>query len=155
MPLAENTLAPYFSLPDKDNKLHSLSKIKSKYSVLYFYPKDNTPGCTLEAVDFTKLRQDFKNLGAEIIGISGGDAKTKTKFCQKNNLYILLLSDADFTICKKYGCFGEKSFLGKKYFGIQRTSFVIHNKKIIKVYENVSAVGHAKEVLAFLKNREK
>src|SRR3989344_696291 len=153
MTLQEHSPAPDFSLPDKDNKIHTLSKIKSEYLVLYFYPKDNTQGCTIEATDFTRLQNDLKKVGAEIIGISGGNNITKAKFCEQHNLKILLLSDEDFAVCKKYGVYGEKRFMGKKFFGIKRTTFIIKNKKIIKVYENVSAAGHGPQVLDFLESK--
>lgn len=153
MVLKENQKASDFALKDKDGKLHKLSDIKTDYTVIYFYPKDNTPGCTIEANEFTELINDFKKLNAEIIGISGGDEESKRKFCDKHNLKIALLSDPNFEISKKYEVYGEKSFLGKKFLGINRTTFVLDkNKKIIRVYENVKALGHAEEVLNFVKN---
>ena len=142
-----------FALKNKDGKLHKLSDIKSNYVVVYFYPKDSTPGCTIEANEFTELINDFKKLNAEVIGISGGDEESKRKFCDKHNLKITLLSDHNFKISKKYGVYGEKSFLGKKFLGINRTTFVLDkNKKIIMVYENVKVQEHAKEILKFVKN---
>lgn len=141
-----------FELRDKDEKIFKLSDIKSDYVVVYFYPKDDTPGCTIEANDFTYYLDEFKKLNAVVVGISGGDSKSKEKFCKKYNLKILLLSDADFNVCKYYGSYGEKNFMGRKYDGIFRNTYILDkNKKIIKIYENVSAKDHAKEVLDFLR----
>lgn len=145
--------APDFELKDKDSKLHSLKNIKSEFTVLYFYPKDNTPGCIIEAKDFTSLINEFKKLKTEIIGISGGDEKSKEKFIEDCDLKINLLSDPDYKICNKYGVYGEKQFMGKHFMGIKRTTFILDkNKNIIKIFENVKAVGHAQEVLNFIKS---
>ncbi|HLP79351.1 MAG TPA: peroxiredoxin [Acidobacteriota bacterium] len=147
--LTVGTKAPDFTLPDKDGKLHSLKNIKSKYTVVYFYPKDNTTGCTLEARDFSVMKQQFESRGITIIGISGGDAASKTKFCTQNELTITLLSDTDYSTSKAFGVYGEKSFMGKIGLGIQRSTFVLdEQKKIVAVFENVNALGHAKNVLA-------
>ena len=100
--LKEGTQAPNFTLKDKNGDEHSLSDVKSRYVIIYFYPKDNTPGCTVEATSFSKNLADLEVLGATIIGISGGDEKTKTKFCDKYNLKVLLLSDTDFAVSDKY-----------------------------------------------------
>lgn len=147
--------APEFILPDKESSLHSLQSIHSKYIVVYFYPKDDTPGCTIEAQEFSKAQPQFTIIGATVIGISGGDQKTKAAFCQKHGLNVLLLSDTHFEICKKYGVYGEKSFMGKKYMGIQRVTFVLdEHKDIIKVFDDVKPAGHAQQVLEFLKVAE-
>ncbi len=143
--------APDFSLKDKNGILYSLSSIESNYIVVYFYPKDDTPGCTIEANEFNAHLIDFKKLDATIIGISGGDEKSKTTFCEKYKLRILLLSDPDFSVCKKYQVYGEKSFMGKTFIGIHRVTYVIKNQKIIKVYEKVNPKGHAEEIISFLK----
>ncbi|MFH1209457.1 MAG: peroxiredoxin [archaeon] len=144
-----------FRLKDKDGKTYSLKEFKKNYIVLYFYPKDSTPGCTLEAKEFNDHLDDFKKLNTQIIGISGGDEKTKTKFCDKHKLKLLLLSDTDFSISKKYKVYREKSFLGKKFLGIVRTTFVLDKSyNIIKQYDKVNPIGHAKEVLKFVKNIE-
>ncbi len=150
-----NNQASDFSLKDRDGKLHSLNDMKAEYFVIYFYPKDNTPGCTVEAIEFTNDISKFEKLNAKIIGISGGDENTKKTFCEKHNLRILLLSDQDFSVCKKYGVYGEKSFMGKKFLGIKRTTFILNsNKKIIKIYENVKPEGHSKEILESIKNEK-
>lgn len=143
--------AKNFTLEDKDGAVVELNSLKSQYVVLYFYPKDDTPGCTLEARDFSKLKAEFEARGAVILGISGGDAKTKQKFCDKHDLSITLLSDTDFAVSTAYGLYGEKSFMGKRYMGITRTTFILDkNKNIIHTFENVKPIGHAKEVLAWL-----
>ena len=149
--LQTNDNAPEFSLKDKDGKIHSLKNINFKYLVLYFYPKDDTPGCTIEAKEFSNDLKKFERLNSKIIGISGGDEISKKKFCEKHNLKVLLLSDPDFSVCKKYGVYGEKSFMGKKFLGIKRTTFVLdRNNKIMKIYENVKPKIHSEEVLNFL-----
>ena len=151
MILEENSIAPDFSLKDKDGKIHKLSDIKSKYIVLYFYPKDDTPGCTIEANSFNRNIEKFKNADAEVIGISGGNEKTKKNFCTKYGLNITLLSDSDFEISKKYGVFKEKNFFGRRINSIGRITFIIKNGKIIKVFRKVYPDRHIQEVLDFLK----
>ena len=120
--------------------------------MIYFYPKDNTPGCTIEAHQFNQHFTEFKKQKVQIIGISGGDEKSKTKFCEKNRLDLLLLSDTDFSVSKKYGVYGKKSFLGRKFMGISRTSYLLDtNKIVLKVYEKVNPFRHAMEVLEDVK----
>ena len=144
-----------FSLKDKNGKTYSLNDFNSNFIILYFYPKDNTPGCTIEAIQFSNHIKEFEELNAQVIGISGGDEKTKTKFCEKHNLKILLLSDPDFSVSKAYGVYGEKSFMGKKYFGISRVTFILDkNKKIIKTYTKVKPPFHSSEVIEFLKKKK-
>ncbi len=155
-PLAEGKKAPAFKLSDKDGTSHKLSDIKSNFVVLFFYPKDSTPGCTIEARGFSKELKKFEKLGAQIVGISGGDEKSKAKFCEKQKLTTLMLSDTDFKVSEKYGVFGPKTFMGKKFNGITRTTFVLDkNKKIIKLYDKVTPASHPKEVLDFLKSLKK
>lgn len=144
--------APAFSLPDKDGVKHALKDIETKYTLVYFYPKDNTSGCTVEGIEFTKFKDKLKKEGLTIIGISGGDEKSKTKFCEKNNLTITLLSDTDFSVSTKFGVYGEKKFMGKTYMGINRVSFLLDkDKKIIKVYNKVKPAEHATEILLEIK----
>src|SRR3989344_1550809 len=140
---------------DKEGKKYSLKNFTSDFIVLYFYPKDDTSGCTIEAQEFTQDLDKFEGLNTIIIGISGGNKETKSKFCNKYNLKVLLLSDPDFLISKKYGVYGEKSFLGKKFMGIKRTTFILDkNRDIIKTYENVKPAGHSEEVLEFIKSKD-
>lgn len=141
-----------FLLKDKDGKSWSLKQIRSKYTILYFYPKDDTPGCTIEAQQFSALKPEFDKLDATIIGISGGDEKTKMKFCDKYGLKILLLSDPTFTVSKAYGVYGEKKFMGRIFNGIKRTSFLLDKaKNIIKTYNEVKPGQHEKQVLEDIK----
>ncbi len=146
--------APEFKLKNKDDEVISLKDIKSDFTVLYFYPKDDTPGCTVEAIEFTKYLPQFKKLKTEIIGISGGTDKTKAKFCTKYDLKISLVSDPDFVVAKKYESFGEKTFMGRKYMGIFRNTFVLDkNKKVLTIFEKVKPEGHAEEVIKFIKEQ--
>ncbi|MGK0209168.1 MAG: peroxiredoxin Q/BCP [Patescibacteria group bacterium] len=155
MNLKFNEKAPTFSLTDKDGVTHSLSDLKYDFLVLYFYPKDNTGGCTLEAQEFTKLLSEFESLNTAVIGISGGTNKTKANFCDKAGLGVTLLSDSDFAVAKSYDSYGQKKFMGKEYMGIMRNTFVIGpNKRIVHIFENVTAGGHADEVLAFVRDME-
>ena len=153
-PVTEGKNAPDFALPDKDGRVHKLKEITSKFTVIYFYPKDNTPGCTVEANMFNRDLSSFKKLDTTIIGISGGDEKSKTKFCEKHGISFPLLSDTDFKVSSKYGVYGEKKFMGRSYMGIARMTFVLdENKKVIKVYEKVKPPTHSKEVLDFIKEQ--
>ena len=149
----EGKKAPSFSLPNQDGELVQLKDIKEDYVVLFFYPKDNTPGCTIEAQEFTAHKKDFKKLNALPLGISGGDEKTKQKFCKKADLDVTLLSDTDGAIGIKYNSYGEKQFMGKKFVGFHRKTLIIGpDRKIIKEYEKVKPEGHSKEVLDFIKS---
>lgn len=152
MVLEINTKAPNFSLPDKDGVKHALQDVDTDYTLVFFYPKDNTPGCTIESVKMTQAKDDFAKLNCTVIGISGGDEKSKTKFCEKHDLTIPMLSDTDNSVGEKYGVFGEKKFMGRTYMGYNRVSFLLDkDKKIIKVYDKVKPPVHTQEVLADLK----
>ena len=153
MSLTIGDKAPSFALKDKDGIIHALAKVKSPYVIVYFYPKDDTPGCTIEAQTFTKDLARFEKSGVAIIGISGGNEESKKKFCSKYGLKVLLLSDTDFSVAKKYGVYIKKSFMGRSFMGIARTTFVLdksHN--IIKVFEKVDPKTHAPEILNFISN---
>ncbi len=150
--LTEGKKAPSFSLPDKDGNKHALADISTPYTLLFFYPKDNTPGCSIESDLMNKNAEEFQELGCTVIGISGGDEKSKTKFCKKYDLEIPMLSDTDFSVSESYGVYGEKKFMGRTYMGISRVSFLLDkDKKIIKVYDNVKPPTHTADVLADLK----
>jgi thioredoxin-dependent peroxiredoxin len=150
--LKEGGKAPSFSLQDKDGEVRKLGEGNFDYTVVYFYPKDNTPGCTIEAQEFSKQIKKFEKAGAAVIGISGGDEKSKIKFCTKHKLKVTLLSDPDFKVASKYGAYGPKTFMGKKFKGINRMTFVLNrHKKVLKIYDKVKAAGHAEEVLNFIK----
>ena len=151
MTLKEGQKAPDFSLKDKDSQIVKLSEIDSNYVVIYFYPKDDTPGCSIEGMEFTSTLDYFDKIDTKVIGISGGNEKSKEKFCDKYGLRVTLLSDSNFEVSSKYRVYGEKNFMGKKYMGIIRTTFILDkNKKIIKIYNKVKAIGHAKKVLRFI-----
>jgi len=150
--IKENSKAPNFKLPSSNNKNFEIKKILSKYMVIYFYPRDNTPGCTNEAKDFSKLYKEFKKLNCEIFGISKDSVESHKKFISKFKIPCKLLSDEKIVALKKYGAWGEKSMYGKKFMGIKRTTVLINPKgKIIKIWNNVKVKDHAKEVLSCLK----
>jgi peroxiredoxin Q/BCP len=150
--IKENSKAPNFKLPSSNNKNFEINKSFDQYLVIYFYPRDNTPGCTSEAKDFTKLYKEFKKLNCEIFGISKDSVESHKKFISKFKIPFELLSDEKITALKKYGAWGEKSMYGKKFMGIKRTTVLINPKgKIIKIWNNVKVKDHAKEVLSCLK----
>jgi peroxiredoxin Q/BCP len=139
--------APGFSLPDKDNKDVSLKDFRGKYVILYFYPKDNTPGCTTEAIGFTGILPELQKLDATVIGISPDSPKSHAKFIEKKNLKVTLLSDEDKKIIKAYGKWGKKTFRGKEYLGVTRSTFLIDPEgKIVYIWSKVSVKGHPEEV---------
>jgi peroxiredoxin Q/BCP len=140
--------APQFSLSDHSGTTYKLKDFAGKTVVLFFYPKDNTPGCTIEAKEFSARLDAFAKKGATLIGISGGTAKTKAKFCTSHALTVPLLSDTDFSVSQAFGVYGEKKFMGRVYLGIYRTTFVINgDQRIEAVFEEVSPEGHADVVL--------
>ena len=150
--IEENLKAPNFKLPSSNNKNFEIKKSFGKYLVIYFYPHDNTPGCTNEAKDFSKLYKEFKKLNCEIVGISKDSIVSHKKFISKFKIPFQLLSDEKIVTLKKYGAWGEKSMYGKKFMGIKRTTVLINLKgKIIKIWNNVKVKDHAKEVLNSLK----
>ena len=147
-----NSKAPIFKLLSSSNQNFEIGKNLSKYLVIYFYPRDNTPGCTNEAKDFAKLYKEFKKLNCEIVGISKDSIESHKKFINKFKIPFQLLSDEKMIALKKYGAWGEKSMYGKKFMGIKRTTVLINPKgKIIKIWNNVKVKDHVKEVLNFLK----
>ena len=144
--------APDFKIPSSNNGEFQLKKCKDQFIVIYFYPKDNTPGCTNEAKDFTKLYKQFKKLNCEIVGVSKDSIESHKKFINKFKIPFQLLSDEKMIALKKYGAWGEKSMYGKEFMGIKRTTVLINPKgKIIKILNNVKVKDHAKEVLNSLK----
>ena len=150
--IKENFKVPNFKLPSSNNKTFEINKSLKQYLVIYFYPRDNTPGCTNEAKDFSKLYKEFKKLNCNIFGISKDSVDSHKKFINKFKIPFQLLSDEKIIALKKYGAWGEKSMYGKKFMGIKRTTFLINPKgKIIKIWNNVKVKDHAKEVLSCLK----
>ena len=151
-----NTKAPDFTLTSTNNTDYSLKKSLGKYVVIYFYPKDDTPGCTIEANDFNKLLPQFKKLNCEVFGISKDNLKSHDKFKEKYQLKFDLLSDEELTVLKKFKVWGKKKFMGREFMGILRTTFLIDKKgKILKIWENVKVKDHAIEVLNALKEIQK
>ena len=151
--LKEKTKAPNFKLPSTSNNIYSLKDSLGKYIVLYFYPKDDTPGCTIETNDFNKLLPKFKKLNCEILGISKDNLKSHDKFRDKYKIKFDLLADEELITLKKYKVWGKKKFMGREFMGIVRTTFLIDKKgKIIKIWNNVKVKDHAKEVLETLQN---
>jgi len=150
--IKENFKVPNFKLPSSNNKTFEINKSLKQYLVIYFYPRDNTPGCTSEAKDFSKLYKEFKKLNCDIFGISKDSVDSHKKFISKFKIPFQLLSDEKIVALKKYGAWGEKSMYGKKFMGIKRTTVLINPKgKIIKIWNNVKVKDHAKEVLSYLK----
>ena len=117
-----------------------------------FYPRDNTPGCTLETKDFTKLYKKFKNLGFEVVGISKDNIKSHLSFKKKYKVPFELLSDEKVNVQKKFGVWGKKSFMGKKFMGTIRSTIIIKNGKILKIWSNVRVKDHAQEVLDYIRS---
>ncbi len=143
--------APDFSLKDTNGNTVKLSALKVKKVVLYFYPKDMTSGCTVEACEFRDYNKDILKKGALVFGVSTDDEKSHQTFTEKYKLNFPLLVDENAEVAKKYGTWGEKSMYGRKYMGMFRTTFIIdENGKIEKVFEKVKPEGHAKEVLEAL-----
>lgn len=148
----EGTVAPDFTLPRDGGGDVTLSALRPGKVVLYFYPKDDTPGCTLEAQDFTARKAEFDAAGTTVIGISKDSVTKHEKFCKKHGLSIVLASDEHGSTCEDYGVWVEKSMYGKTYLGIERTTFLIDGSgKIARVWPKVSVKGHADEVLAAAK----
>ena len=149
--LAVGAAAPAFSAPDQSGKTVSLSDFKGKTVILYFYPKDDTPGCTVEACSFRDEHAVFKKKGAVIIGVSPDNAKAHTKFIEKFALPFILLSDGDHKIAEAYHVWVEKSMYGRKYMGMERSTFVIDPQgKLKAIYRKVKPAEHTAEVLAEL-----
>ena len=142
--------APNFNLSSTSGKNVELSKIKSKYVVLYFYPKDDTPGCTLETKDFNSLFLKFKKAKCEVFGISKDSLNSHKKFKEKYKVKFELLSDEKKQSIKAYKTWGKKKFMGKEFMGQIRSTFLIKNNKILNEWRNVRVKDHAKEVLDFL-----
>lgn len=151
MPLTEGIQAPDFSLPDQDGKSRKLSDYRGTPIVLYFYPKDDTPGCTTEACNFRDDYPNYEQAGVVILGVSPDTPKKHTKFKEKYNLPFTLLADEAHEVCELYQVWGRKKFMGREYDGVFRTTYVIDAEGVIvKVFENVKPDGHSAQVLAAL-----
>jgi thioredoxin-dependent peroxiredoxin len=151
MLLKENGIAPEFSLADETGKTHRLSDYKGKNVLLYFYPRDDTPGCTAEACSFRDDYSAYEKAGVVIIGISADSVASHAKFKAKYHLPFTLLADTDHAVCEQYGVWGTKKMMGREFDGIFRTSYLISpDGKIKKVFAEVKPAGHSQEVLAAL-----
>ncbi|HMB20998.1 MAG TPA: thioredoxin-dependent thiol peroxidase [Spirochaetota bacterium] len=151
--LEKGNIAPEFCLPDKDRNTVCLKDLRSKWVVLYFYPKDNTSGCTLEAIDFTRELDDFKSLNTVILGVSPDSPESHCRFYDKHNLKVTLLSDTEKEVLQQYGAWGTKKMYGKEYQGVIRTTCLVDpDGKIAKVWNNVKVNGHVNEVMDTVKS---
>ena len=143
-----NDNIPNFTLPLSDDSLFNSEELKKKLYIIYFYPKDNTPGCTNEAKDFSSLKEDFDEIDAEIIGISKDSIKKHKNFIEKQDLKIKLASDEKGNVIESFGVWVEKKMYGRTYMGIERSTFIISNeKKILEIYKKVKVKNHANLVL--------
>jgi len=155
MPISENIPAPQFSLQDETGQVRHLSDFQGQAVVLYFYPKDDTPGCTTEACNFRDDYGEYAKAGVVILGVSPDSPKSHAKFKAKYNLPFSLLADTDHAVCEAYGVWGRKKFMGKEYDGVFRTTFVIgKDGQVVKVFENVKTDGHSAQVLEALRASE-
>ena len=145
-----------FCLPDAEGTSICLDSFKGKWVVLYFYPRDNTPGCTIEAMQFNAALEKFADLGAQVIGVSADSQDSHRKFAEKHTLSILLLSDTEHTVLKAYGAWKPKTMFGKEFSGTQRDTFLIDPAgTIVAVWRKVSPKGHAEEVKAALLEKQR
>ncbi|AFY53625.1 Peroxiredoxin [Rivularia sp. PCC 7116] len=143
--------APSFSAVDQHGNLVRLEDFKSSWLVLYFYPKDNTPGCTVEAKDFSEYKSKFDEIGAKIVGVSPDSEKSHCKFINKYNLSIQLLSDPEQEVCEAYGVWQLKKFMGKEYMGVVRSTFLITpDARLAYIWSNVRTKGHVEKVFSKL-----
>jgi peroxiredoxin Q/BCP len=144
--------APDFCLNNQMLEECCLRNYYGKWIVLYFYPKDNTPGCTMEAIYFTKYKQEFEQLNTVILGVSADSCESHKKFADKNNVSLILLSDPQHTVCESYGVWIPKLFLGRSFLGITRTTFLIDpTGTIVHVWQKVKVAGHTNAVLSKIK----
>ena len=147
----KGTTAPDFSLPDENEQIHNLRDYRGQTVLLYFYPKDDTPGCTTEACNFRDDYSDYQQAGVVILGVSPDSPADHTKFKAKYNLPFNLLADTDHQICEQYGVWGPKKFMGREYEGVNRTTFLIGSDGVIlEVFENVKPAKHSTEILETL-----
>ena len=146
--------AKNFKLLGTSNNLVELNKIKSKYTILYFYPKDDTPGCTLETKDFNAFYNKFIKLNCEIYGISKDTIESHLKFKKKYKVKFELLSDENKIAIKDFKVWGKKKFMGREFMGLIRSTFLLKKNNIIKEWRNVRVKGHAEEIYSFIKNNK-
>lgn len=152
--LAEGTKAPLFTLADQDGSNVSLSDFRGQKVVLYFYPKDNTPGCTKEACSIRDNMPDFSRLNVKIFGVSRDSGESHRKFIEKQNLNFTLLSDPEHKVMEEYGAWGEKTLYGKKSMGVIRSTFVINEDGVIeKVYKKVNTATHGEDLKKYFEGK--
>lgn len=148
--------APQFTLNDQAGIAHSLSQYKGKWVILYFYPKDMTPGCTVEACDFRDNVNRLTSANAVVLGVSADSEKRHKKFAENERLTFAILADEDHAVCDAYGVWGKKKFMGREYDGISRTTFIINPVgDIVKKYDDVKVTGHVSAILEDLKELQK
>jgi len=154
-PLSEGDNAPDFTFEDNDGKNVKISDYKNRSNIIvYFYPKDFTPGCSTDAAEFTEDYKEFANLGIEILGISSDTKSSHVRFRERFHIPYTLVSDPENIISKKYGIYGKKTFMGKEYLGVSRSTFLIDkNSKIIKIFHKVKPAGHSKEIKEYFNAR--
>jgi peroxiredoxin Q/BCP len=153
MEIIEKTKAPDFSLPDAEGRIFRLSENIGKPLILYFYPKDDTPGCTTEACNFRDDYSHYQSMGIEIVGISPDGEKSHIKFAQKHQLPFRILSDQDHKVCEIYGVWGRKKMMGREYDGVFRTTFLINKEGMIeKIYHGVKPTTHSQEILEYFQS---
>ena len=146
--ISEGETVPKFEIKDANGNNVKSSDFKGKKYVIYFYPKDFTPGCTKEADEFSKDYKKFQKEGIEIIGISPDDVESHKKFCEKMGIRYPLLADVDKKVSEMFGVWGKKKFMGREYMGVMRSTFLVNEKgKIFKIFAKVKPAGHSKEVL--------
>jgi len=146
-----NSKAPNFSLPDQNGRNHGLSDYKGKWLVLYFYPKDDTPGCTKEACGFRDGMEKYEKYNVSVLGVSKDSQPSHSKFAQKYNLNFPILSDTDLKVIKVYDAWGMKKFMGREFEGVKRVTTVIDPKGlVVKFYKKVNPLNHAEEILSFI-----
>lgn len=147
--LKEGDAAPGFTLPRDGGQSITLANLAPRQVVLYFYPRDDTPGCTTEALDFTRLGPEFEAAGAVVVGISKDSVTAHEKFCRKHALGVILASDESGDTCERYGVWVEKTMYGRSFMGIERTTFLVDGDgRIARIWRKVAVAGHAEEVLA-------
>ncbi|HQV25453.1 MAG: peroxiredoxin [Acinetobacter sp.] len=149
--MSEQITLPNQIFPSTQGEVN-LAELTSEWLVLYFYPKDSTPGCTTQAIGFSCLKDQFDALNCQIIGVSRDSVKAHQNFTEKQALTIDLISDKEEVLCKHFDVIKEKNMYGKLVMGIERSTFIFHNQKLLKSYRKVKAAGHAEQVLADLKD---
>lgn len=146
--LEKGDKAPDFCLPDKEGNELCLKDLRGNYSVVYFYPKDNTKGCTMEAHDFTQQLEKFREVNVPVIGVSPDSPESHRRFAQKHDLKVRLLSDVDHTVLENYGVWKKKSMYGKEFYGVVRTTFILDPQgRVAAAWHKVKVPGHVDEVL--------